>query len=282
MKLFKAATCVCFQNFRKWAVNYRVWIIVIFAIILTREFTKDIANFSAQIDIPVSPWMFPFLFTQRYVKLLFFFPLILLFCDAPFIDENEPYVIFRSGRKAWSFGQMGYIFLSSAVYFLFLILCTLILNIANLEFTSEWGKVLGTLAKTNASQIMGVKITISSTILHYFTPIQAMWFSFFLSWLTGIFLGLLIYVINSVSNTRTLGVLSASFFLLLDATFRTDKLWWFSPVSWCNLTRIDIGGLSQKPTITFIYCAFAVIITGLTILSVYINKKQAIHILPPV
>lgn len=281
MKLFKMAVCVCFQNIRKWRSNYRVWIIAIIVLIFTHEFTKDIASFAHQINIPVSPWIYPFLYNQKYVKLLFFFPLILLFCDAPFIDDNQPYVISRSGRKAWSIGQMGYIILSTAIYFLFLILCTLVLNIFNMDFTLEWGKVLGTLANTDASQAMGLKIIVSSRIIFYFSPIQAMWFSFLLSWLAGVFLGLLIYAVNSLSNTRILGVLCASFFLVLDATI-VNKLRWFSPVSWCNLDQIDIGGTTQLPTITFIYTAFAIIIIGLMTLSFIVNRRQSIQVLPPV
>ena len=65
MKLFNQAPCVCFQNLRKWGANYRVWVIAIILIILTHYFTREIIDFSREIDIKVSPWIFPFLFSQK-------------------------------------------------------------------------------------------------------------------------------------------------------------------------------------------------------------------------
>ncbi|HEY4554560.1 MAG TPA: hypothetical protein VIG80_15310 [Bacillaceae bacterium] len=283
MRLYKVAWCVCFQNLRKWSSNYRVWVIAILLIILTHNFTKDIGYFARDIGINVSPWIFPFLFTQKYIKLLFFFPLVLLFCDAPFVDNNQPYIISRSGRTPWSIGQIGYIFIASSAYFLFLVFLTLVVNLPNIEYTAEWGKVLGTLANTNASIQIGLKTSILSSIIHYFNPIQAMWFSFFLSWLAGIFLGLLIYVVNSVSNSRMFGVLAASFFLVLDASVSgRPELYRFSPVSWSNISRIDIEGTTQMPTITYIYIGFALIIGSMVIAAIVVNRKQSINVLPPI
>lgn len=65
MKLFNQARCVCFQNLRKWRTNYRVWVIAIILIILTHYHTMEIVEFSRQIDMEVSPWLFPFLFSQK-------------------------------------------------------------------------------------------------------------------------------------------------------------------------------------------------------------------------
>lgn len=283
MRLFNIARYVCFQNLRKWSSDYRVWIIAILLIILTHNFTKEIVDFARDINIDVSPWIFPFLFTQKFIKLLFFFPLILLFSNAPFIDDNQPYIISRSGRTPWSIGQIGYIFIASSFYFIFLMFLTIVINLPNIQFTMEWGKVLGTLANTNAPIQVGLKTIITSSTIHYFSPIQAMWFSFLLSWLVGVFLGLIIYVINSLTNTRIFGVFTASFFLVLDATI-TDKsyLYRFSPVSWSNLARIDIEGNTQMPSITYIYIGFSLLFSVMIISAIIVNRKQTINVLPPI
>ncbi|MDC3424448.1 hypothetical protein NC797_07990 [Aquibacillus sp. 3ASR75-11] len=283
MKLFNTARYVCYQNLRKWTSNYRVWIVAILLIILTQNFTKEIIDFANDININVSPWLFPFLFTQKFIKLLFFFPLILLFSDAPFIDDNQPYVIARSGRIPWSVGQIGYIFVSTAIYFIFLIFLTIVINFSSIQFTSEWGKVLGTLANTNASVVVGLKTIIPSNTLYYFTPLQAMWFSLMLSWLAGVFLGLIIYVMNSLTNTRIFGILTASFFLVLEAAVNNrPELYRYSPISWSNLNRIDIDGTTQMPSITYIYFGFALLIVILIILAISSNRKQSINVLPPI
>ncbi|WP_043934333.1 hypothetical protein [Bacillus sp. EB01] len=283
MRLFNTSRLVCYQNFRKWPSNYRVWVIAILLTILTHNFTKEIMDFSQDINIDVSPWLFPFLFTQKFIKLLFFFPLILLFCDAPFIDDNQPYIIARSGRIPWSIGQIGYIIIASAFYFIFLMVISILINLPTIQFSMEWGKVLGTLANTNASVVVGLKTVITSSTLHYFSPFQAMWFSFLLSWMAGIFLGLLIYLINSLTNTRIFGVLTASFFLVLDAAVTgKSHLYSFSPLSWSNLDRIDIEGTTLMPSITYIYVSFALLIVGMIISAIITNRKQSINVLPPI
>ena len=275
------AWVVCRQDFRKWATDYRVWIAGIFALILTRIFTQGIAEFSGLVHIPVTPWIYPFLYTHNYVKLLFFFPLVLLFCNAPFIDDTQPYILIRAGRSAWGAGQVLYIVLAAGAYFAVLILCTLLLHFPHMTFEADWGKVIGTLAKTDAYQQLNHPVFVSSHIVTYFTPLVAMWYTFFLSWLAGIFLGLVIYFVNSLTHTRSLGVFTASFFLVWDAVCGENyKLIRLSPVSWCNLQTIDIGGVSSYPSIRFILIGYSLVIALLITLSFVVTRKQTIDVLP--
>ena len=283
MNWCRHAGIVCQQNFRKWATDYRVWIVGIFALLLTRIFTQGIAEFSSLAHLPVSPWIYPFLSTHNYVKLLFFFPLVLLFCNAPFIDDNQPYVFVRSGRSAWCAGQVLYIILATGAYFAVLILCTFLLHFPHMAYDADWGKVIGTLAATNAYQQLNHPVFVSSHIVTYFTPPVAMWYTFLLSWLAGVFLGLVIYCINSLSRTRSLGVFAAAFFLIWDAVCRTNyKLIRFSPVSWCNLDTIDIGGVTSYPSIQFILTGYAVLLAALIALTFFITRRQTIDVMPQI
>lgn len=84
---------------------------------------------------------------------------LLLFCDAPFIDSEQPYIVLRSGRKKWVAGQIAYIAISSALFTLFLYLLTLLLLLPWLEFSTEWGKAIGTLAQTTTGYDLGITIT---------------------------------------------------------------------------------------------------------------------------
>jgi hypothetical protein len=45
MKSFRTVTAVCFQNIRKWATNYRVWMAALIALIFIHSFTKEIGAF---------------------------------------------------------------------------------------------------------------------------------------------------------------------------------------------------------------------------------------------
>lgn len=281
MNLFKNMRVICFQNIRKWSTNYRVWVIGLCTIMLLHLFMNGIGIFSQQLGIKVSPWIFPFLYGDRYIKMLFVFPIILLFCDAPFVDENQVYVLLRSKRFSWNLGQVAYIFIASAIYFIFIIICTMIINLPHMTFTMEWGKIYNTLASTNALDSVDTYMKFDSTIVRYFTPMQGMGFTFLLSWLCGVFLGLLIYVVNLISKTRTIGIFLAAFFVILSGVVSGNaELQWFSPVSWISVNTIDIGGMTKYPTFTYIMAMYLTLITVLTILSVILTRKNEVVVLP--
>jgi hypothetical protein len=278
MKLLKISGMICMQNIRKWATNYRIWIVAILLLILTHSYTESFRTMCETVNMDMSPWIFPFLYNNWYVRLLFIAPLLLIFCDAPFTDSNQPYVIVRSGRKYWSIGQMAYIIVTSAVYFLFLFVISILLNIQYIDFSADWGKVLETMANRDGTSTSGINSTVSSRILFYFTPQSAIWFTFLLSWLCGIFIGMIVYVVNSMTSRRNFGVLTATFFVVLSSA-GFEKKNWFSPVSWTDLDTIDIGGLSQNPPITYVFSVYGILILILFIMAFIINRKQVIQVM---
>jgi hypothetical protein len=274
---------VCAYSLRKLATDYRLWISIVLLLALTHMFTEGYGQFCQAVDMKMSPWVFPFLYNSKYVKILFFAPLLLLFCDAPFIDSTQPYVICRSGRIAWSVGQLLYIVVLSALYFLFLLAVSCLFILGSVEPSLEWGKVLGTLANTDAAGKLDLLCFVNNQVLSYFTPLQATWFTFLLSWLVGIFLGFVIYALNSLTGTRSLGVVAAAFFLVLDsAVVGIPLLIRWSPVSWSSISNIGIGEFSLYPSYPYVMAVLLVALGILAVLSVVANKKQQIVVQQPV
>lgn len=283
MRKFSVPFAIARQNIRKWTSNYRVWLIAIILLIFIHSNTKDINYFANELGLKMSAWIFPFLYIERYMKLLFLFPIILLFCDAPFIDHNQPYIILRSKRTAWSVGQIIYIFLANIIYFLFLILATIGIHITNVTFENDWGKVFGTLATTDAYNFVDTPLKINAYIMKYFTPLQAVWFTFLLSCLSGVILGLLVYALNSIFQNRFLGITVSSFLLILSAgLYRNPEMQWISPMSWNTLTNIDIGNTTAFPSFSYVIIADLIIIAILIMISIMANKKQEIYVLQQV
>lgn len=283
MKKFNTVFAISRQNFRKWTSNYRVWMIAIILMIFIHSYTKEISLFAEELNMKMSAWIFPFLYSERYMKLLFLFPIILLFCDAPFIDSNQPYMILRSKRTLWSLGQILYIVFANIIYFLFLIVATIGIHIRNITLENDWGKVFGTLATTDASDFVNTPLKINPSIIKYFTPFQAVWFTFLLSCLSGIMLGLIIYVCNSLLKNRLWGIAISSSLLILSAALNLNpELQWLSPMSWNTLNNIDIGDTTNFPSFEYIIIADFVIITILIIISIIVNRKQEIYVLQQV
>lgn len=283
MSCFRKACCVCAQNYRKWATNYRIWVLFILIAIFVNSYTKEIIHFAETVQYKVSPWLFPFLSGQKYMRYIIFLGILLLFCDAPFLDEEQPYMIIRSGRRAWTMGQIFYIITASAIYFLFIIIISIVLNLGNIEWNTDWGKVLGTLGTVNVGSLVSYKIIVSGKIVTFFTPLQAMWFTFLLSWLAGIFLGLIIYAFNILFKNRFMGILLAAFFVFFDAAVRSrGDLLWVSPVSWTILSNINIGERVASPNIYYVLTMYAGLILFLCAIIFIKSKKQPIDVMPPI
>ena len=276
MKSFR----ICFQNVRKWGSNNRIKMVMVFAIMCVFLYTSGIGELSDSMGMKCSPWIFPFLFTYRYMKIAFMLPLIFLFCDAPFIDANQVYVMVRTKRKVWCDGQMLYIFFTSCVYAAVLLLSTIIVNINHIAWNQKWGEVLGTAGTTNALQKLGLNyntVQVIGLVIKYYTPAQAMFFSFLLMFLSFVFLGMIIYVVNVLSKSTVAGSVAASVLIIMTALVDGyASLVKFSPISWNSLNNVDVGGYTILPHIEFILTFYIVTIIVCIIISLSICEKQEI------
>lgn len=257
MKSLKCVFSICAQNMRKWQTDYRVWCIALFAIVMTGIYVDDMQRISEVLETKMPIWIFPFLYSQFHTKLIFTLPIVLLFCNAPFTDRNQTYVFMRSGRMKWLCGQVLYIITASAVYYLFLFVISLLFTVFSGELSFEWGRTLSTLSYSSKAvyEANAPYIEISTTIITFFKPLQAVWFTFLMSWLCGVFLGLLIFLCNLISSTRSVGILISSAMIIISSAVKHEflrELMPFSPVSWTTLDNIDVGGLTINPS--FVYC----------------------------
>lgn len=257
---------ISLQNFRKWKTDYRIWMIAIVVLLLIHSYIRNMNRAADVLQLPQTLWNYPFLYAQFYQKLLFTLPLLFIFCDAPFLDSNQIFITIRSGRTQWCLGQILYIAMASAIYYLFLIAATILFSLPRAEWSLEWGNVLYTVSRYDIPGVSMKLINVSKEVLGYFTPLQAMWFTFLVSWISGILLGVLVYFCNVVSNTRTVGILIGAILIVLSAFLSNEAAWmssWFSPFSWNTLNKIDIAGQTRYPPFWYCMSFYAVGIAAL-------------------
>lgn len=281
MKSISTISEVCFQNLRKWRTDYRVWTIAVVIFVMIQIYIDDIKTISSALGTQIPIWIFPFLYSQFYTKLIFTLPLVLLFCNAPFSDNNQIFVYMRCGKMRWLCGQVLYIFLSSAIYYLYIIAVTIISTVfIGGEMTLGWGKTLHTIAATNVSvNLRCYFVEISEIVVDFFSPLQAVWFTFLVSWFSAVIIGLVICLCNIATKTRFLGVLLSSALVVMSCLIENgglSELIRFSPVSWNTLDNIDVGGITTNPAFEYclsVYLALiALLITGI----LFFGKKQSI------
>ena len=267
MNSVRSVFSICIQNFRKWATDYRMWTIAVLLAVMTFIFADDVRKNAAVLSLDVSMWIFPLLYLSRYMKLVYTLPVVLMFSDAPFIDKNQTFVMMRTTRLKWLCGQILYIIAASAVYYLFIFLLSVLSTVFISDFSFDWGGTFYSLAYGSVSMPDNVmKVEVPKIIVEFFSPIQACFFTFLMSWLAAIFLGIIIFFFNLVTQNRYIGIVFSFAFVvwafMVKDTFGLVRYLKISPISWNTLENIDVGGLTPYPTFT--YCVS--VLVGLILL----------------
>ncbi len=111
---------ICFYNISLRLTNPRVYIVFIVGIIIawsgSDEYCTLFSHYSVTYNI-LEPFII--MFSDFYILSFSILGIMILFCDAPFINAGTSFLLIRSSRKNWVVGQIIYIFIASLIYYLF-------------------------------------------------------------------------------------------------------------------------------------------------------------------
>lgn len=231
----------------------RFYIILIVSAVYLSDITAPICEYSRLKGEPVSLWLFPLLLNNSGIVLVLFLLGVLLFCDAPFLENTEPYIFIRSGRRQWLCAQFLFVLLLSAIYIAHIILWSIIPVFFYAAHMPEWGKILYSLANTNAWQLVDLPTRISSFILNQYSPKCAFGVTAIISFLVIVLIGSIMFCANLTIHRSVGNVLGS--LLVLEQYFATNSsgysLFFISPVSWVNLEVIHIDGMGRTPSASY-------------------------------
>ena len=203
---------------------------------------------------------------------------VILFCNAPFEDESYQYMISRTGKLSWGLGQILYILKMSILYIACLAAAAIIPFMGHIAWSNEWGKIWGTLGKTNSGAEFGVKLSVSQNIMRQYEPVDALMISVLLEFFCILCIGLLIYFGNKMTG-KSVGTFMGAWIAVLDICVSNDWMDWaygFSPVS---LAQLDLFyGFAPKWGINLAYAVrfFLIAIVSLSFLCVAANYKEKV------
>lgn len=265
--------------------NARILTVMLIVFLLVVQNLSSVLLFSKVVNISVTPYAFVFLVNDYICQFIIMAGAIMLFSNAPFEDEGYFYMIHRAGRASWAVGQMLYIVKLSLLYIGFLMVATVVPFIGHLQLDTEWGKIWGTLAKTDAGSQYGVGFSVSEFIVGKYTPVDALILSLLLEWACILWLGLLIYFGNKVTN-KPFGTMTGIFFTLLDICIANDWMdfaYKGSPVSLAQLETYSGYALKWGIDLNYGIRFFAISILLLLVVSLISNygnrMKRCIYLL---
>lgn len=266
-------TRIFFYKSSRRIFNTKNLTLVILLFIAINIYISPIKDFSVLSGYKVTPWILPFLISDANFLALFIAGVIYYFSDVPFMQRSSSYYLLRQGRKSWIMEQLVYIIASAFIISMVSILLSIFSALPYVTYETGWGKVIYTLARTDAGHMVGTFWDISLHFIRNHSPIYGMMLSILLMTMGIIFLGTLMFFVSIYIN-RTASVLAATALVIYSAvvanignTFEKSFAM-FSPVSWLRLTRIDTieYGFSVSPSINYILICLFILIMLMIIL----------------
>ena len=278
-----ACFSIALHNFKKWAVNPRLYILLLMEVLYLHSRLSPVGELCARTGYKVTPYLLPFLLDEGSAVMMLFLGVVLLFCDAPFIEDEQPYIMLRSGRRIWFIGQRLYIVVASVLYLIVLYFISVLVLLPHIEWSAEWGKLLSTFSQTSAAGQNGISIPFARVITARFDPIPAVLRCVVNGSLVATVLGMLMFFVN-LNISRTAGGICGTALVLWNMV--TYKTWYgfvnVSPVSWVNLSRVDYDGSSIYPSLTYILLALLALFAALSAASWVTLRRRNIDVLKSV
>lgn len=241
-------------NLLKHISSVNFWTPFILAIAAVYEFTHPLANMASHYSIPVNGFAVSFLFSSFNQTFIIFLGVFILFSDLPFKDNQQMFMVSRSGKRAWIFSQVFYVAIVSLMYFAFIVVCFCAFTFPNIGFdVQNWGKIIRTISATNAASMFELTFNVPKNILSDFSPLEAFLCSFGMAYVVAVVLGLLIFLLN-LTVKHKVGIAVSGSLIFLYMVVHLSNNWiisYFSPIDWCSILHIDKNGISIYPDLSF-------------------------------
>lgn len=270
-------------NLYKWLVNPRIHVFAIVIAAFSLWMFAWVSEYAAAVKVPVSPWIFPFLFSSSIMFPIYGCLTMLLYCDAPFIDRHTPFLAIRTNGRNWILGQILYIVIAALIFTIYFAGMSIIALIPNVRWMSDWGAVLKTLAFDPAApRRYGIihLLEIGDPLISSFAPIEAMGISLALFCLVTMFVGTLILCFNVVIGGQS-GLIAAGvvtflsyFSIFVGRLAHGDVIYYFSPINWISMFYLNWGGNPTLPSPVYAVSMLIGSILIMSIITVYVFCKK--------
>lgn len=260
--------------------NSKVATFALILMVTCWSYNRPLNAYIDAMDYPVSWCVFPFLMSTFPFLILFWFGIIYINSDVPFMQHINMYQILRTGRRRWAIGQVGGIFLRSAAAVIFTALCTIVTLVPKIELTNDWGKLLRTAAMTDAWSVYEFEYIFYYEIFGEYTPLQMMGITLLICTLIAAFIGTLMFLISLYAN-KVLAVAGAMamaimlFFVINMHPQISQQLAYVVPAIWAQVVMIATPdfGFYRLPSISYMLTFLTVGIGIMTVLIVLKIKR---------
>ena len=261
-RMRKILAC-CGHNFRKWLSSPRMLALVLLIGLILESSVHELADFVRSNDLIINFWgLYPMLASQTQMRLLLSFGTLILLCDAPFVDEVQPYLLLRSGRWNWVWGQVLYMALAIIIYQLTVNLISGLLLWGQLSFSGvDWENGWMTIQYLDFTMGLPELVSAPSRSVNFRMPTEAWIMSMTLDFMGYLLTGSLVFAVNQCFRGNK-GVVVGGVFVMTETIILFGDfplLWFWSPLTLCNLENLDMGFQPSRPDVNYAFTLLPVL-----------------------
>lgn len=216
-------------------------------------YMAPVRAFAFAVGIKATPYFLPFLLSDVYYLSIFMLSVLYFFSDVPFLGRRQMYIIIRMGRERWNTYNCIYILIAGFMIWLAAFGLNVLLLGGQVRFAPEWGKVIGTLAMTDAGVQTQQMIALPYGTIANYEPIEFLMLSWLLSGLAISAVGMCMYCISLFAG-RICSAVAGSVLVILPgiaAYLFATPLNYVSPVSWMRIGVFKSGQIMRMPTMQY-------------------------------
>lgn len=236
------------------------------------------------LDYPCSFWYFLNVMTNYFMCGAIGLSAVYLFSNAPYLNRNGMYQMIRQGKYKWLLSQLGSIILSGFSFTAVLFFTGWIRMLPHMDWTLSWGRMMKTLAVTNAASQLNVTFVLKPSFMQSMEAWQAGLLAFMLDSFVFILIGFLLLAIGLLFNRMAAliftGILAIVPFVANSWNLsRHLMINLFSPVSWLQTGLFYTENMmyAEMPPVLWIWgmlAAYLALAVFLALLGVKRNHFQ--------
>lgn len=236
---------------------------ITFAIIIAVtiwSYNHPLRELTYSIKYPVTWCVFPFMISNLSFLILFWFGIIYINSDIPYMQHSNMYQIIRTGRISWALGQLGGTFFRSFILVVFTAFCSIVSLLPQIEWSLQWGKLIHTIAMTNAAIQYNLKYVFYYQILGKYSPLQLMIITIVICTFISMFLSSLMFMISLYFNHILAVSITAALTIMLFFVVNIHPkiryiLAKFIPTVWAKVVQVNspVLGYYWVPSIKYMF-----------------------------
>lgn len=255
-------------------------------LILSWSYDQPYLRFVQEKNHPISWCIFPFYMSSFGILSIFYFGIIYIHSDVPFMQHINMYQVIRTGRGRWAMGQIGSILVRSFFAVIVSATAAVLPFAGNIEFSAEWGKIIKTLASQRADERFGFEtrqaldFRFHYQILGEYSPVQLMVITILVCTLICTFLGILMFLISLYAGKMIAvagALMSAVSLFIVENIYGEGKLIaaHFVPTYWAEvaLSATPVSGRYRLPSLSYIFTFLVVAIAAMSVI-IYWKVKR--------